>query len=478
MQLDRRWLGLTLLVLFLLSQNGLAEDCVSETVCQIVACRSPAVGVPAALWGALEPTDTGRLPANRDTTDYSTINNPPGLAFPHWTSLDVENGWVFTAVDQGLEVWDARTRPENPTRTIQLGEPRFLSWATDPHENTPGRSVDAPAGDDTALAFGLAGGGGVLLFDASSKTSPTNLYADRGKTALEVHAARIGGRRYAFAATLNDGLLAYDLDAALAAQATCSEQTPAETGCGVYLGRLGSRSAWSYLAGVGNRAGSRYWLAGSAGAAGYGLEVWEVSDPAQPSLALSGLASEFVHGVALWRQGSRLLLALRSDPFNLLYTRVRIYDLSCLEAGTCSTLPTPLWTANLPYDTSDYFVTASESHGIPFLYLASFNKCNVGFEIQNEWLLDVSDPASPVDVTPAPQVIASVTVGYWGWYYRASLTGFNEVAGRIGKFNGEYFYRAAYSIFDVHHLVGRTVHPLFADGFESGSTAAWSDTVQ
>ncbi len=348
----------------------------------------------------------------------------------------------------------------------------------DPHEGTPVRSVDAPAGDDAAVALGLAGRGGVLLLDTTVKTNPVNRYADREKTTLQVHAARIGGHRYAFAATVNDGLLAYDLDAALAAATPCSEQTPAATSCGIYLGRLGNRSAWSYVAGVGNATTTRYWLAASSGAGALGFEVWEVTDPANPVLALSGLGSEFVHGVALWRQGSRLLLALRSDPGTNTVTRARVYDLSCLDSGGCTGLPSPLWSANLPLSGSDYFVTASASHGIPFVYFAPFDKCNAGHEIQNEWLYEVSNPAAPVDVTPPQQLISGFPVGYWGWYYRASATGFNEVAGRIGKFNGEYFYRAAYSIFDVHHLVGRTVHPLFADGFESGSTAAWSDTVQ
>ena len=44
------------------------------------------------------------------------------------------------------------------------------------------------------------------------------------------------------------------------------------------------------------------------------------------------------------------------------------------------------------------------------------------------------------------------TINYWAYYYRPNPTGFNLVAPRAGKFNGEYFYRAGRSIFDIHKL--------------------------
>jgi PKD repeat protein len=47
-------------------------------------------------------------------------------------------------------------------------------------------------------------------------------------------------------------------------------------------------------------------------------------------------------------------------------------------------------------------------------------------------------------------VTLTKTYGYWNYYYRPSPTGFNLVSPRAGKFNGDYFYRAARSIFDVH----------------------------
>ncbi len=102
MQSTGRWpLGATLrlaspfvgpLLLPLLLAADAAAGCVSGPVCQFLACRSPASGVPVFLWGDLEPVDAGVLPANRDSTDFDEFADLPSLAFPHWTSLDIENG--------------------------------------------------------------------------------------------------------------------------------------------------------------------------------------------------------------------------------------------------------------------------------------------------------------------------------------------------------------------------------------------------
>jgi PKD repeat protein len=54
---------------------------------------------------------------------------------------------------------------------------------------------------------------------------------------------------------------------------------------------------------------------------------------------------------------------------------------------------------------------------------------------------------------PYNGVDTHVTIDYWSYFYRESPTGFNLVAPRAGKFNGDYFYRAGRSIFDVHKWI-------------------------
>jgi hypothetical protein len=102
--------------------------------------------------------------------------------------------------------------------------------------------------------------------------------------------------------------------------------------------------------------------------------------------------------------------------------------------------------------TPNFFITFSRAGSVPFLYFGSDNRCSGGS--QREWLYDVRNPAAPHDVTPP--------TGYWGWYYRGGLTGFNNVMPRMGKFNGSYFYRAGLAILDFHVLTaGLAPDPVF-----------------
>lgn len=456
-----------------------AQLCTGGPLCQFLSCRSPASAAPSQLWGEIRPTDHGLIPNNRDSTNFHDIDQFPSLQFPHWMSLDVENGWVFTAIDLGFEIWDARTNPGNPTRTAQISEPSFPTWTPEAHEGEVVRDIDAPAGSDKVVAVGLVGDAGFVVFDTTSKSSPVARYADVERTTSAVYAASIGGRDYAFGATIGSGLLAYDLTAARALTSVCTDDTPLVNHCGVYEGRLGDREHVRYVDGVGDVSGARHWVAASSGSQDEGLEIWEVSNPAAPVLRIAALANEYVHGVALWRAGSKIYLAMRSSPIitGVFPTTARIYDLTCLVSGGCTGLGASLWSRLMPYRGDDYFVVESESHGRPFLYFGAFDKCSLGAELQNEWLFDVSCPRAPRDVMPPPVMLNGVLTSYWGWYYRANPTGFNYVAPRTGKFYGSYFYRAANTVFDIHRRTSTAPDPglLFADGFECG-TVPWSET--
>src|SRR5262249_49186977 len=122
----------------------------------------------------------------------------------------------------------------------------------------------------------------------------------------------------------------------------------------------------------------------------------------------------------------------------------RIYDVSCIANGACS-LGSPVWTQNLIDDGSDiFYVTYSHANGSDYLYYGSDNRCGSG--PQPESLCSAPVPAATHDITPP--------TGYWGWYYRGNATGFPFVMPRKGRFSGQYFYRAAFAIMDVHQLVG------------------------
>ncbi|HEX4953779.1 MAG TPA: PKD domain-containing protein [Thermoanaerobaculia bacterium] len=466
-----------------------AGTCDEDLTCQFLDCRSPAFSVPIQVWGEIEPADAAQIPPERENSDWNEFTDAHDHTEPHWQALDVENGWIFAAINYGLQIWDARANPTSPVRVELLGRSAFPVWPTDPHHSDPVKDIDAPPGNDNIVAVALSGDAGLAVFNTTDKPNTVYRYADRNKDAQQVYAARIGSTDYSFTATRTSGLLAHNLTNAANRTTACAEQTPGQNICGVYTGRVGSRTSVSYVDGVGSSTGTSHWIAASSGGNAFGLEIWNVSNPGSPSLVFSALGTEFVHGVALWRRGtSNYYLGTRVLSGSA--TQARIYDLSCLGAGNCTGLGSPIWTANLPTGGSGLFVTDSSSGSRDFLYFGNVNRCSQG--LQDEWLYDVSNPAAPRDVTPPPALVNGTQTGYWGWYYRRNPTGFNRVNPRMGKFYGQYFYRAAYSIFDIHRLTTaapvaafsyspNTVYrgqPVSFTDLSSGAPTSWSWTFQ
>lgn len=479
---------------FLAGTSSARAQCSTDLTCQFNGCRTPATGVPSQLWGDLRPTDTGIVPSERDNTDYPD-GQPgapqPGASNPLWISLDIENGWIFTAISHGLQIWDARTTPTQPVRFASIGQSNFPSWPADPHEGLPVRDLDAPPGNDSVLAVALAGEGGLVVFHTTNKAMPVGRYVDDAKTVLQVHAGRTNGNDFAFSATNGQGLLVHNLTRAASLTGTCTDVSPGSTGCGVYVRKLGSRLNFAYIDGVGNAAGTKYWIAASSGGNAFGLQIWDVSNPLNGATQVmeafaTSPGADFIHGVAMWRAGSSIYLGLRTQ------TQFRIYNMSCLETGTCgSTLGTAIATINITGDFDNNLLTFSESGARRLVYLGNFNRCST--LTQNEWLYDVTSAASPIEMTPPDGVVGGIPTGYWGWYYRRTASGFNNVAPRMGKFNGTYFYRAAYSLFDIHQLVGGgaptasfqyTPNPVYLgqqidfSDTSSGPPTSWSWTFQ
>lgn len=475
--------ALALVLCLLLPAVARAQTCSDDLTCGYNACRTPATPVPASLWGEIRPAEAA-IPALRDTTNHTGFVPYDGQ-WPFWVSMDVENNWIFTATNVGFEIWNATVSPASPTRSAMVdgrsgGFPRFLA---NPESKFPVTDADAPEGNDTLLAVGGTASVGLSIWNTTIKSSPRAVYQDygEGKEVQGVYAATFGGTSYAFAASTQQGAMIYNMTQAATSAVACTEQTPAVACAGVWQGTLGSRTNVSYISGVGPL------VTLSSGVSPRGIEIWNLSNPSFPVLAATGLTSEIAFGHAMWSDGGSYFLAVRATGNAVL----RIYDVSCAVAGGCGTLGGPIATVNVSDPAnSKYLVTFSRSGSTPFLHLGSDRIC-AGTE-RREWLFDVSNPLAPRDVTPADGVANGFSSGYWQWYQRATPTGFNNVGPRRAKFNGEYLYRAAFAIFDIHKRGGGEPFPSFNwapteiypgtsvsfTDFSGGSPTSWSWTFQ
>jgi PKD repeat protein len=464
---------LVLAIVFFLAHPVTAQvDCSDRSGCgpirqglggsSRVVCFTPATPVPSTLWGELQPADTGRLPAERDTTDFNELTT--GYFQRNWFfGVDIQNGYILMGLAHGIGVWDARTDPANPAF---VSATRYLPGSPGAFPYIPGGesskivfgAISAP--DDTVAAVAGYNGAGILVFDLTDKTKPRPVYQNVDKTSESVYTAKIGGTRYAFlASSLPSGLFVYNLDRAVANNGCMEDSSSTGLSCpGVYVGQIPTAGTPYAVHGVGNYIAVGY---GSS----QGFQIFDVSNPASPQLKLTGLHAADgrpVQGVALWSQGQSYYLGARmGTSLTVRQPETGIFDVSCITSS-CSGLGAPL--SHGVYDTqstSDY-LTFSRSGSTPYLYVGGDASC-ANSDSQHEWLLDVSNPSAPRDITPQGTIQGTAiysgvsltkSINYWSYYYRTSPTGFNLVAPRAGKFNGDYFYRAGRAIFDIHKHVG------------------------
>ena len=413
--------------------------------------KTPVTPVPADRHGDLKPAtwpDEG-LPLKSSIIGDSSgwnFGSTPGPNNLFFYSVDVENGFVFAATGKGLMMWKEALETGDPnldTAPVVMAKVYAPPVVPDWHQSDLKfylHGIDAPDGDATVVAVASVFGNGMLIWraddDGAGKKILTLKYQDSEKTGSQVWATKIGGVSYAFFAATNNKVLVYNMDAAKSIQgATCLDYSPATGSCpGVYKGKINTQSGVSYLGGTGN------YLAASLGF--LGVEIWNVADPVQPQRVLQAAPAGGTRGVALWKDGSSYYLAAvgTTDP------ALRIYDVSCITSNSCpSSLGNPV--GSFSVHSSSVFVTASKKNGtIPFLYIGNEDQFTGG--PQREYLLDVSNPAVPADITPVH------ALGYWGWYYYGNPTGFNWVMPRTAKFQGNFLYRAAYGLMDVHKHTG------------------------
>jgi PKD repeat protein len=428
---------------------------------QHIVCFTPATPAPSTLWGSLQPADTGALPPERDTTNFNEVTQ--AYFSRNWFyGMEIQNGWILAGLAHGVGIWDARTNPAQPTYvTAKLYSPGVAGV----FPYIPGGEsskivfggISAP--DDTIAALAGYNGAGLLVIDLSTKTSPRAAYQNADITGESVYATTLAGTRYAFMAS-SGGLRVYNLDKAITYSACLENATSAGHCPGVLVETVTTAATPAFVHGVGN------FIVTSFGS-GRGFQVFDVTNPLAPVLKLTALRDTPVQGVAIWNQGSTYYVGARLDGngTTLLHPETAIYDVSCVTgASGCSGVSSPLSALSIDTHSGSEYLTSSLSGSTPFLYVGGDAPCPGADGLQHEWLLNVSNPANPTPVgtekgtTPESayynSVLTSMPVDYWSYYYRATPTGFNLVSPRAGKFLGNYFYRAARSIFDIHKLVG------------------------
>jgi len=468
------------------NHQALAQNCAGDGGCGFMACKTPAHPAPQALWGELEPVDVGTIAPARDNTDFNEFTSSYGIANPLWMSLDIDSGYLYAIISHGIQIWDIRTTPANPVSVKTVAAPStFLYWPQG-ELKVPLRDIDV---EGTLGAVAGQSDIGVTLWDFADRTNPKLLYQNSGYVGNQVYTTTIGSQAYAFFAadaggahpvSRPGGVLVYNMTRARAIAPTIPCLDDFAGSCpGVYVGRVAARNQVRYVDGVDN-----YVALGTGPLAS--VEIWDVANPAAPVQKLTGLSS--VYGVAMWKNGGHYYLAVRTDFAG------SIYDVSCITGGSCS-IGSPIWSMAMPGGTEELYVTYSSSAGRPFLYFGSDNACGSNPpDPQREFLVDVSVPSQAHDITPPQKVtLGGQQTGYWDYYYRRNPTGFNRVMPRMGKFENEYFYRAAHSIFDIHRRTGgvapvvdfdwspTNVYPGTSVSFtdlSSGAPTSWAWTFQ
>ena len=399
--------------------------------------RTPATPVPESRYGADSELRPQRIVA--DSTALDPLTNPEAS---FWLDLDFAGNFLFAAAGASFEIFYVADPRFPQLRAKALAVDEVPGWPVDA-DRLAIRSVSVV---NARLVATAAGPQGVIIWDTLDKAHPKVHYRDggsagsAGRTVEQVQVAQIGDRDVVFAAGPN-GVAVYDLNAAAALEGCLEDTLASEIACpGVYLGTLpatlGARAvhaAEGFAVVAVNR----------------GVTLIDVRDPESLSIPLVADLPDTVEQAVLWlNDDARLYMAALSA------TNLRIYDVSCIRNGEGCTLPGPTHIRSVPAGQGQQrFLTfsreSSDSRASRFLYVGNDENgdtCNA----QREYLLDVTLPDAPREVTP--QVSDE---GYWGWYYEACFRGaggpgFNNVQPRRGRFRNGYFYRTAFSILDSH----------------------------
>ena len=460
------------------------------------------------------------LPSDRDSTRYNGFQVPPGQAngLEFFYDLDIvtteTSAHLFMSYNAGFQIWDIggalATHPQMLSqRDGWLGDFHEFDIATHFYFKIWDIAAIDPPGEPGATLVALPGepAVGLSIWDATNKSNPLQLYQDTGKVGLQVSVSNIAGRSYVFYAS-NRGVEVYDMTRAREIGPCFEDTSQAGSLCGgagnpVWRGRLEpwpwGRAAYLDVLTVETGGEPRHFIAVSDEFlfAGLGAEIREITDitqlPPASESRLEGL-SDVNAGLDLFTIPVRAFGDDRHYLATIDSGTLAIYDVTaCLAPASVPGETCAYSAVNRRYSQqlgelpSFSYVHFSASQGRPFLYQSFHSLCSrppaVG-EAPIEHLLDLEGLASGgpiVDVRgeayddpnhsgPARRV------DYWSSYYDQSTDGLSAVAPHGGQFHGVYFYRGAQTVFDIHRWTGPPppTAEIFADGFESGTTSAWS----
>ncbi|MEM7585187.1 MAG: hypothetical protein AAF560_17490 [Acidobacteriota bacterium] len=463
------------------------------------------------------------LPASRDSTGYTGFEVPPGEAngLEFFYDLDIvatdDSAHLFLSYNAGFQVWDiSGVAARNPTLLAQRDgfEGDFHQFDVPAHHYFKIWDIAAidPVGAPGATLVVLPGESavGLTIWDATDKSNPTQLYQDTGRVGVQVAAANIADRSYAFYAS-NRGVEVYDLSRAREI-GPCFENTATATSlCGgsgnpVWRGRLEpwpwGRTAYldvmtAWIAGE-----ARHFVATSDEFPfnDLGAEIRRIVDitqlPPTSAVALEGLDT-INAGLDLFTIPERAFVRDRYYLGVIDAGTLAIYEVTeCLAPGRIAGQSCAFSAANRRYQQplgnlpSFSYLQFSTSLGRPFLYQGFHALCSlppaVG-EPNIEHLLDLEGLASggPIvdlrgELYEDPNHNAPRRrIDYWSGYYDQATDGLSAFAPHGGRFHGRFFYRGAQSVFDVHRWAGPPPPSaeVFADGFESGNTSAWGEVT-
>jgi hypothetical protein len=402
-----------------------------------------------------------------DFTWFAGHSDPANGNIRLFHAVDIENGILFAATGQGLEIFDIRQGPTVSESSYIYGYftgGSFPGWYFAGDADWFVNFLDAPAGNSNILALSMDLEG----FSIVNTTSPgTPVVAYHAVSPIvstsQVYAVRAADIDWAYALNQESQVVRFNLSAA-SGMVRCREAPPVISCPNVYKGVVSSLgTSWLALHGAGTFLATGKWQQGGL------IKIWSLADPASPSPLLQINAPAM--GLAMWQSGSSYYLA-RIDTAKKLW----IHDVSCVKDGVCTNAPV-VWSQQLTSPSVLKYVTVSQTAGKTYLYLGGDD---LGACVpQREYLFDVTSPAATSHDDLTPKIDPD---GYWGWYYQDCSTGFNLVGPRIGKVyastKGTHLYRAAMSILDAHTVVSQGVPPAASFSFSpvSPETAIYPGT--
>lgn len=446
----------------------------------VAGSGTPAKVVPQPRWNSSSSLQPGAILG--DSTHFVGHSDPKDGKVLEYHGVDIENGILFAATGQGLQIFDVSGA--NPVFKSYIWgyytSGQFPGWEHLGDKDWFLKYVDAPEGNSSLVALGMEEQGFAVV-RASDPQLPVVAYMGKVAT-TDVYSFTSGGAAHAYALAMNGGgVHRFNLSAA-ANMTKCLETNPGTTCAGVYKGTVASLGTSNgSLHGVGNFLVTGRSIRQSGAYVGF-LRLWNISDPGNPTL-ITDLGVPAV-AVGMWQSGSSYYLA-RVDAAK----KLTIYNVSCIASGSCGSVP-EIWSTTLASPSQLTHLTVSKDGGKHYIYVGGddLSSCVP----QREYIFNVSTPSSPEELTPKID-----PAGYWGWYYMSCDTGFNLVGPRAGKVSGGVLYRAAMSLLDAHKL-GHSGPPLanftfapkapdteiyagtqvqFTDA-SSGQVTAWSWTFQ